>query len=208
MAVLVLGKARLAKSSSRPSCSYAGPPPRQQAIAPMAKGDPCPRWPIQSSRNPRWTEVAYRTDRGGIEGNAARRFLASRSDGERHHVGIDIYADPGDLVVSTESGRVVGIQPFYSGTWALLVQTDSGPVTLYGEIEKNSWRQFGIEEGSRVRRGQALARVGLMDSGSHMLHFEMYQRGITKNQRWYVGRKNPGLLDPTDYLLRARESVT
>ena len=50
-----------------------------------------------------------------------------------------------------------------------------------------------------------MARVQKTINGSHMLHLEAYLKGLTKNQRWLKSGAPPShLLDPTDYLLRAK----
>ena len=58
-----------------------------------------------------------------------------------------------------------------------------------------------VEIGERVQAGQQLARIGRMESGSHMLHFETYTSGTTANIRSYVGDISPRLRNPTQYLL-------
>jgi hypothetical protein len=140
-----------------------------------------------------------------------RAFGARRASGERHHVGIDLFASRGDVVVAPEGGTVVATQTFNGpNAHAILLQTDSGPVILFGEVEPGSWGEFGLGKGSRVDAGQPVARVGINPRGSQMLHLEMYTAGTTSNRRWYTGRPPPSdLLDPSDYLiLAAKGDVT
>jgi murein DD-endopeptidase MepM/ murein hydrolase activator NlpD len=102
------------------------------------------------------------------------------------------------LIVAPEAGEVVEVRPrWYSGTGLLLLQTDSGPVLNLGEIEPDSQVEFGIEEGSRVVKGQPLARVGWHDQ----LHFEAYVDGTRATAQWRLGDPPPpSLLDPVPYL--------
>lgn len=178
--------------------------------APFAQAPNSVVWPIPNSNNPRRFEVAYRDVNGKNHGNGARAFRASR--GERHHGGIDLYADAGDIVVAPESGTLVAQQNFLNtipGKDAILIQGDSGNVILLGEIVAKSFEDFGLSMGSRVKAGQPVAKVGLTSNGSHMLHFETYTQGATKNARWYKGQEAPSTLrDPSDYLLKARQLST
>ena len=162
-------------------------------------------WPLVSRRK---KTVSYRTTGGAAVGNWARRFGASR--GGRYHAGMDLYANPGDPIVAMEDGRVVAMKTFFNGTWALYLCTNSGITINYGEIEKNSWRNLErpIQKGSLVKKGQMLGRVGLSAGGSHMLHLETYRGCVTRNYPWYTSRSAPSaLLNPTKYLLRARDVV-
>lgn len=159
---------------------------------PMAQGGARPSWPLPRIPKRVWT-------RGG------KAFGAGRAGGKRYHAGVDILAPRGAVVVSPEDGVVVRSQRFNGPhAHALLIQLDSGPVVLLGEVWPQSWGELGVEIGSRVRQGQPVARVGINPGGSTMLHFEMYQRGTKSNRRWYQGRPAPQeLYDPTEYLQRA-----
>lgn len=181
---------------------YPYPPPIDRGVE-FARGGARPVFPVQSSSNRRFGQVAYKDVNGQWHGNMARAFKASR--GGRYHVGIDLYADPGDVVVAPESGTIVGRQTFYAGTGAMLIATDSGVVVLLGETKMGGADEFGLTEGSRVTAGQPVSRVGLSNSGSHMLHVETYRPGTTTNHSWYRSSAMPSeVLDPTDYFLRAK----
>lgn len=155
---------------------------------PMATGASSPIWPLPAVTRRRWT------------------FGADRPRGRRH-AGVDLYAPKGSIVLAPEGGVVIATQRF---VWqdrhdALLFQTDSGPVILFGEVLPGSWVAIGANIGSRVERGQPIARVGVNPGGSSMLHYEMYTRGTRKNSRWYAGKTPPpNLLDPTRYLQAAK----
>ncbi len=181
--------------------------PKNRGV-PFANGPHRPVWPIQSSKNKRWLEVAYKDVNGKNHGNVGGRgFKAAR--GSRNHAGIDLYANEGDVVVSPESGVIVADQNFLQsipGEDAMLIQGDSGTTILLGEIVAESMTtEFGLKEGSRVDRGQPVAIVAKTSKGSHMLHFETYVAGTKRNRSWKKGQKPPeSLRDPTAYLLRAR----
>jgi murein DD-endopeptidase MepM/ murein hydrolase activator NlpD len=188
------------------------PLPKSHGV-PFAPGPAKPVWPIQSSKNARHLEVAYRDVNGKIHGNYwGRGFKAKRSSGKRYHSGIDIYADAGDVVVSPEAGVIVADQNFLNsipGEDAMLIQGDSGTTILLGEIVAESMtNEFGLKEGDRVAAGQPVAIVAKTVNGSHMLHFETYGPGAKRNRRWMAGGKpHASLRDPTGYLLRARAAT-
>lgn len=163
-------------------------------------------WPIQTSdRGGR--EVAYRGDSGAIYGRSGRRFLADRPNG-RYHVGVDLWGEAGDIIVACEDGIVVNHYHFYNNVDALFVQCTSGLVINYGEVEPDSWEEFGIKKGDSVKAGQPIARVGQM-TNSAMCHFETYTKGTIQNQRYYQGQSPPSaLLNPTKYLLHLAKLPT
>ena len=154
---------------------------------PMATGAMSPVWPLPDVTRKRWT------------------FGASRAKGERRHAGVDLYALRGSVVLAPEAGLVVRSQRFNGpNAHALLIQLDSGPVVLLGEVEPNSWLKYKAGPGARVQAGQPVADVGINPGGDQMLHLEMYVSGTRKNQRWYTGKQPPAaLLNPTAYLKSA-----
>lgn len=154
----------------------------------LAVGDPSPVWPIAGVK-PKF---------------AIDSFMRPRGDGARYHAGIDMNSGVarGTLVVATEPGRVVALQGFNGPTAvALLLETDTGLVLNYGEIEPDSWLEFNVAKGSRVAKGQPLARIGRNPEGGTMLHFETYTAGTRKTWKWYTGEPPPAaLLNPTAYV--------
>jgi len=160
--------------------------------------------------------VSYVDDIRRNVGNRARAFMSKRNHGKRFHVGVDLYCNEGDPVISVENGKVLNHYTFVKGTRsdgstyavaALFVQNDSGSVINYGEVEDRSWTYLGVEPGSKVGAGQQIAYVGKMRVSS-MLHFEMYTRGTMYNQRYYVRRNPPPqLYDPTLYLLELKRRI-
>ena len=194
---------RRAKKARR--ATYPQPKPKLVYGMPMASGTGSPMWPLYTNRK---ATVSYVDVDGKFHGAGGRRFATTRGTGG-HHAGMDLYADVGDIVVATEPGVVSNIWPFFHGAWSIYVCTDSGLTINYGEVKKNSQKEFGIKKGSRVVTGQPIARIGVMSGGSHMLHFEAYKTCRKGNQRWKVGQdpKPTDLLNPSDYLLRAAQRL-
>lgn len=162
---------------------------------PPAVGDVSPAWPLAHD------EPRTLTDDLGD----CRPVKACRAGhGERHHAGEDLTAARGTIIVAPEAGEVVTVRPkWYHGTGLLMLQTDTGIVLNLGEIEPNSEDEFGIVVGSRVLKGQPVARVGW----HKMLHFEAYRDGTTETAQWDFGRDPPpSLLDPIPYLRAAASS--
>lgn len=191
--------------------------PIAKTNAAYAVGADRPRWPLRTDAQ-RKLQVSYQDKRGKWHGRWGRHFGASRSNksGDKHvHAGVDLFADPGDEVVATEPGEIIATLPFHRGTWAMYLKTDDGLIINYGELQPRSWHNYGIESGintgQRVNAGDRLAKVGLSNDGSHMLHLEAYEPTVTIDQirqgqmQWPKGDPVPdGLLDPTEYLVRAQ----
>lgn len=156
-------------------------------MIPEAVGVASPFWPLPDVTRKRFT------------------FGWARAKGKRHHAGLDFYAPRGSIVVAPEAGTIIGWQRFVGpNSVALLEQTDTGIVILFGEVEPQSWAKHGVHIGSRVRAGQTVAEVGINNDLSQMLHIETYVRGTRRNQRWYKGQAPPSaLLDPTRYMRTA-----
>jgi len=168
---------------------------------PFASGISAPFWPLHTEHDRRF-DISYRTVQGTYEANPSRRFMHERTQG-RYHVGVDLYCRNGDPVLACEDGTIVNIYHFYHGAYCILVQCDSGLVINYAEVAKDSWKDFGLSEGSRVKRGKGIAYIGKMSGGSSMLHFETYMRPTDQNKRYRGGAAGP-ILNPTYYLMRMR----
>jgi murein DD-endopeptidase MepM/ murein hydrolase activator NlpD len=152
----------------------------------MAIGDPAPAWPLPHDARPRSIR-------------ASRRFGASRVDRKtglpRYHAAIDLGSAHGHPVVAPEAGVVAKLQTFLGPeNHALLLQTDTGPVLLLGELDPTSWR---VAEGERVVKGQWVGNVGT----TNLLHFGAFTKGTRATSQWFVGDPPPpSLLDPTAYV--------
>lgn len=201
--------------------SYCLPPkdlePLRKTEVAFAEGADRPLWPLATDDD-RKIRVSYEDVREKWHGRWGRHFGATRNGerGKRVHVGVDLFADEGDIVVAMEPGEVLATLPFHSDTDAIYIQHDSGQIVNYGEIAPSSHKEFGITRGigtgQRVDAGQPLARVGLADGVTHMLHVETFapeteiDRIRNGKMQWYVGDVAPvGMLDPTRYLVRAQK---
>jgi len=158
------------------------------------------------SRKPVWPLVnnfAAKVPEPGVYWSA--RAIGAVRSATKLHAGIDLKANAGDICVACEDGIIVKTQGWDGDrAKAIFLQTDSGPVLNYGAVAPNSWNEFNVRKGVRVKRGQPIARVGTYPGGSSMLHFEMYKKGTTTNYRWMRGEPPPPrLLDPTNYLKQA-----
>ena|SRR5690606_12977949 len=160
---------------------------------PMAKGGDRPLWPLQDA-----------TPKSTFKSSAS--FGAPRTSGSnRWHVGIDIPAKRGDIVVAMEDGELVCKGNTCEQGWmgadakAVLVQNDTGLVVLYGALIPGSYKEFGLGPGARVKRGQPLGRIGTYPAGTSMLHLETYAPGTKDNAPWYQGKPPPPeVLNPTE----------
>lgn len=198
-----MAKAPKAAAIPNPSAWTAPSAPAQVGsvpFAPVTAGTVY--WPIRTT-DTRGREVNYEEGDGDIPtSNGSRRFMAPRSSGARHHAGVDLWGKADDIIFACESGKIVNFYYFYNGTYALLVQCDSGIVINYGEVKPNSLIEFGLNVGSKVKAGDKIGRVGLLTGGSHMCHFETYISGTIQNSSWKAHKpRPPSLLNPTQYLI-------
>lgn len=162
-------------------------------------------WPLITTHR-RGKEVAfqYQANPSRYLGNRSRSFLASRANGSRYHVGIDLYANHKDKVLACEDGIIINFYHFYRSTYALIVEHEN-VVINYGEVHKDSLKANGLKKGDRVNAGQIIGFAGKMYKSS-MLHFEVYKNGTIRNHRWLKRNSAPyNLLNPTKYLLFLKE---
>ena len=140
-------------------------------------------------------------------------FLANRTGKRgnkvvpRWHVGVDLFANVGDVVVACEKGTIVAFAFFYNArsgqrTYQLLID-HPGVVVNYGEVTGDSLDKHGLGINMPVKAGQPIGFV----SDTSMLHFETYVKGNTRSRRWFKDERKPPpqLLNPTKYLLFLRE---
>lgn len=133
------------------------------------------------------------------QGRAFRAFRAV----DRLHAGCDLIFPPGVPIRAMADGKVIQPSyPFYSGTWAL--EVDHGTfVARYGEIGAGSVPAALDKAGAVVSRGERIASVGRLESGSSMLHLELYS-GAETGKLTVRGnapfQRRSDLLDPTAFL--------
>ncbi len=158
-------------------------------------------WPVVGGER----AVPFTRPDGGVQGNAATRFHASR-DG-RFHAAIDLPAAPGQSIVAMEPGVVVGQVPGFVRLGAVVVAHPQ-VVAVYAEIALDSLARSGLAPGSKVAAGQPIGVGALNDSGRSMLHLELWRPGFAPKGfvPWFTTNPPPpGLLDPTAYLLALRD---
>jgi hypothetical protein len=194
-------KPTIDKPSIVPDDAAAIPPGDPVPFAVLGGTDAETFWPVATT-DPQALVISRLTPDGKTIGREGRRFLAVRSDGARHHVGIDLFCNAGENVVACAPGTIVHFSHFLDShgeqTFQLLV--DHGPVVInYGEVTSDSNTVFKWKLGDRVKAGQAIGLVG----ATQMLHFETYVAGTKVNHRWMVGDpRPPEVLNPTKLLLR------
>jgi murein DD-endopeptidase MepM/ murein hydrolase activator NlpD len=147
--------------------------------------------------------------------------------GDRHHAGIDLYAEPGTLVVAVDGGSVLAVTeftsperlPYWNRTVSVLVRHADGTVARYAEMSDAC-----VSPGQSVRAGQTVGSVGvvlnLAEIGPNspayiqglkglgvaaMLHLELYRRPPADDSHYLGGNffrptPPPDLLDPTPWL--------
>ncbi|MDI1480220.1 LysM peptidoglycan-binding domain-containing protein [Polyangium sp. y55x31] len=129
------------------------------------------------------------------------RYFGSPRSGGRKHGGVDLYAPFGSKIRAIADGVI--IRPpyfFYDGTNALEVYHPGVGVVRYGEI--SSSKRVPVRAGQKVKCGEHIAYVGLLDSlGMSMIHFELYgerARGQALTQMSGPYRRHPALKNPTN----------
>jgi len=128
------------------------------------------------------------------------RYFGSPRSGGRLHAGCDLYAPFGSKIRAIAEGII--IQPpyfFYDGTNALEVFHPGVGVVRYGEI--SSSRPVHVRAGQKVKVGEHIANVGLLDSlQMSMIHFELYgesARGQALTTYSGPYKRNSALKNPT-----------
>ncbi len=125
---------------------------------------------IEESRN--WQSIG--------DPSTERRTKQFRSwrGGGRWHAACDLAVPRGTPVLAICDGTVRQFGDFYEGTWALTVEHEHEGyepfLVRYGEMLKPDDGGIAWSAGDRIEGGQEIARVGQLDSGGHMLHFELY----------------------------------
>jgi len=124
------------------------------------------------------------------------------------HTGVDIYCQPGSMVVAVESGVVKNIEvftgpkadsPWWRETKAVWVEGKSG-VVVYGEVNPS------VKIGDKIHIGDTVGHVQtvlLVDKGlpMAMLHLELYSTKMSETVWWRHGEEKPdSLIDPTEKL--------
>lgn len=141
-------------------------------------------FPLARRPSPDWT--------GG-----ARFFGANRSGGKRKHAGCDLLGPRGTTIYAVADGTLIrGPYHFYEGTDAVEIRHGSF-IVRYGEILPGSYTG-----GRTVRKGQAICQIGRLNSGSSMLHLELYSNGASTASLSGGGvyRRRSDVINPAPYL--------
>jgi len=176
---------------------------------PYGRGASDPLWPLAEdtrSRNERTASGRYVWARGRVTADFGDPRPYGARNPTRHHVGEDLRAPRGAIVIAMERGRVSSIDDdWYEGTGALLVTLESSGNTInYGEVEPGSALDAGLAVGTVVERGQPIARIGRTDQ----LHVELYAGAVKRTWQWpWLGAVPDKVLDPTQYLELAATTV-
>lgn len=147
--------------------------------------------------------------------------------GDRHHCGVDIYADVGAEVVSVTPGKVLdsGIftspakVKYWNVTYFIVIKGQDGLFYRYAEM-----KDVNVNIGDEVEEGQVIGHVGSVlnilkiDSTSpgyiqklkdkknpSMLHFEIFKKEPVRSKdylggNWFKDEKPEGILDPKEVL--------
>jgi hypothetical protein len=151
--------------------------------------------------NPQALEISTLTSSRPLRRFNAPRPAAEADNPTRRHVGVDLFADPGDTVVAIEDGKILANYPFLRAatgqmSWCVLI-AHRGYVATYGEVEDGLTDVWDLRVGDAVVGGQFIANIS--DTGQ--LHFECYDPGVTHNISWPNGAPQPACVrDPTPFL--------
>lgn len=133
-----------------------------------------------------------------------RYFGCPRSGGSRKHAGVDLYAPYLSKIRAIADGEIIrGPYYFYDGTNALEVYHPGVGVVRYGEI--SSSKKVPVRPGQKVKVGEHIAYVGLLDSlRMSMIHFELFGEQARGQSLSGGGpyRRNPALKNPTSLVDR------
>jgi murein DD-endopeptidase MepM/ murein hydrolase activator NlpD len=98
------------------------------------------------------------------------------------HYGVDYSARVGTPIFATADGVVTFTGKWYEFGWAVEISHGNGIVTRYAHCSK-----VLVQMGQRVKRGEAIARVGSSGrSTAPHLHYEVLLDGAKKNPLAYV----------------------
>lgn len=126
-----------------------------------------------------------------------RSFGALRNWG-RLHAGLDLLADPRTDVRAVADGTILQYYEFYEGTYALEVDHKNFLVRYCEVFARDNQQPSG-----QVVAGEVIGEVGLMFSGSSMLHFEMYkgsEQGALTQGANHPYQRRQDLVNPTRFI--------
>ena len=148
-----------------------GGPPGTGASPPPAIVVAAPKKPAAAGAQPRSAKKCGVDGRPclvwPVAGELGARF-GSGTDG--HHDGIDIIADRGTAISAAAAGKVIYVGDDIKGYGNMvIIRHEEGLITVYAHCEETL-----AAEGSEVKAGQAIAKVGSSGNAtSPQLHFEV-----------------------------------
>lgn len=177
------GSAGASPKPNQPQKPKDEPPSLDDAPTQVMDGDFC--FPLAFKPSPDWH-------------TGARYFGARRNGGKRLHAGCDLLGPKGTQIYAIADGTLVRAPYyFYSGTHAVEIRHGQY-IVRYGEILPGSYTG-----GKHVKKGQPICKIGRLNSGSSMLHFEMYSNGAS-SAPLTVGtgpyKRRADLMNPTKML--------
>jgi len=148
-------------------------------------------WPFNST-----VQIRGRWQRRG--GRRSAGFASARGGG-RLHAACDLMVPENTEIRAITNGTVLRYRRFYDETWQLTVRHE--PTTLqpfivrYGEVKKPEDGGIDWNVGQTFEGGQVIAKVGLLNSGASMLHFELYATArrspsLSIGSRWRNGSES------------------
>ncbi len=118
---------------------------------------------------------------GGSDGGQISEMMDGYG-GYEGHSGVDISAPYGTPIYAAESGTVILAQWYYGYGNCVMIQHDSGIVTVYGHAS-----YLHVTQGQQVTAGELIADVGATGKayGNHC-HFEVRINGVLMNPINYL----------------------
>lgn len=181
---------RMATASAPPARSDAATSPAHPAdtgsVASAPGGDFC--FPLAHRPSASWKE-------GGREFGAARKPT-------RRHAGNDLLAPAGTPIYAVADGQILRYADGFRDSTGVLEVRHGDIIVRYGEIREGS-----AVRGPTVRKGQQICVVGRLDSGSSMLHLEIYTNGANTRDPLTIMHRRPywrraDVTNPSPYLDR------
>lgn len=160
--------------------------PEEEGLAPVVAA-------FRKMARASWTSP-LKVEFGEITGS--RRFASSRSGGTRAHAGVDFVAPHGTAVYAMTDGTVQRVAGFYQNTLAVEILNSDGSVLRYCEIDPI------VSEGDYVVQGQKIGTILRADSGTEMLHLEVYTGEATGKLTQSDNRNYPYVDTELVYLRR------
>lgn len=118
---------------------------------------------------------------GGSDGGQISEMMYGYG-GYYNHGGVDIVAPYGTPIFAAESGTVILAQWYYGYGNCVMIQHDSGIVTVYGHSS-----YLHVTQGQKVTAGELIADVGSTgQSTANHCHFEVRINGVQMNPINYL----------------------